>query len=348
MFELKEYLGCLSAKRMPESAIVRAIPFENDEDSWMGITGDSYAVDTLGKIKTSKAYRRLGGKTQVLTNNVNAHVHDRLTHTNDVVNVAVFISSVLGLNVDLCQAIASGHDIGHAPFGHLGEQFISEKTGKKFSHAKFGVIVSQYAERHGDGLNLTRQTKEGIMYHSGQVKQNMFPEAKVTAYSDKISFTLADYNDIFQRTRILDIGNYPQLKKLIELCGTKQRERLNFFIKGLCKESAEKGDVCFETSKEAILFKEIKENMYKVYNCVNMLNDYVFLENTYALLAHHKNLIDGVDPAIVLALMTDDDVFYLNKGGCINGEDFYKCSVAEIVGYLKGKEIDFENPDLDR
>ncbi|MFH1582179.1 MAG: HD domain-containing protein [bacterium] len=346
MFKLIEYRNCLEDKKTPNSAIHRRIPFEQDEDNWMGIEGDDFSIDAFGKIITSKAYRRLGHKTQVLTENINAHVHDRQTHTNDVANVATFISKVLGLNADLCQAIALGHDIGHVPFGHRGEGFISKVTGKDFLHSTFGVIIAQHAERHGEGLNLSHQVLEGILFHSGDVQREISEEAKVVKYSDKISFTLADFNDVFRRTRILDINSFPQITKLVNLCGNHQRERLNFLINGLCKESAEKGEVSFETSEQALLFKELKSSMYEVYHRVNILNSAEILEKVYSLLSNQGELIEGVDPTIVLALMTDDDVLHLSRNDCVNGEDFYKCSVSEIVGYLKGKDIDFSEPDL--
>ena len=353
MFELEKILDCLAHKKTPDSVARRRQPSKSDEDQWMMIRGDDFSVDASGKIATSKALRRLGAKTQVLTANINAHVRKRLTHTFEVANIATVIARILGLNEDLCRAIAYGHDIGHAPFGHLGEAFISEITGKDFRHATFGVIIAQRIERQGNGLNLTYQVLEGILGHSGS--SNVLPgtkgveiseEAKVVKYSDKISFTLADVNDIFRRTKILDLGAFPQIDKLLRLCGDSQRERVAFYIAGLCRESAEKGYVSFKTSEPAQIFAELKHNMDKVYSLVNLQNSAEILGRVYSFLSK-TTLIGDVNPAIVLALMTDDDVLYLYRKDCINVRDFYDCSVAEIIEHLNGKNIDFSNPDLD-
>lgn len=353
MFGLEEYFGCLADKKTPYSVARRRKPFELDEDQWMKVGGNDFSVDAFGKINASKAFRRLHAKTQVLTANVNAHVRNRLTHTDEVANVATVIARVLGLNEDLCRAIAYGHDIGHAPFGHLGEAFISEITGKPFRHATFGVIIAQKIERQGEGLNLTRQVLEGILSHSGSSEilpgtkeVKISEEAKVVKYSDKISFTLADTNDIFRRTRVLDINAFPQIDRLLRLCGDHQRERLLYYIKGLCQESAEKKEVSFKTSESAQIFAELKHNMDQVYKLVNLQNSTEILGRVHSILSKSA-LIGDADPAIVLALMTDDDVLYLNGKSCINTRDFCDCSVAEIVEYLNGKNIDFSDPDLD-
>jgi len=353
MFELEKYSGCLAHKKTPDGAARRRKPSESDEDQWMMIGGNNFSVDASGKIATSKALRRLGAKTQVLTAVINAHVRKRLIHTFEVANVASVLARILGLNEDLCRAIAYGHDIGHAPFGHLGEAFISGITGKDFRHATFGVVMAQHIEREGEGLNLTRQVLEGILAHSGtsdvlpgtkEVK--ISEEAKTVRYSDKISFTLADINDIFRRTRVLDLNAFPQIERLLRRCGNNQRERVAFCITGLCQESAEKGEVSFKTSGPAQIFTELKQNMDRIYKLVNLQNSTEILNRVYAFLSQTE-LIGDADPAIALALMTDDDVLFLYGKDCINARDFYDCSVAEIIEHLNGKNIDFTNPDLD-
>lgn len=353
MFELEKYLDCLVRKRTPDSAARRRKPSESDEDHWMMIRGNNFSVDASGKIATSKALRRLSAKTQVLTANINAHVRNRLTHTLEVANVAAVVARILGLNEDLCRAIAYGHDIGHPPFGHLGETFLTEITGKNFRHATFGVIIAQHIERQGEGLNLTHQVLEGILAHSGSSdilpgtkKTIISEEAKLVKYSDKISFTLADINDVFKRTKVLDLSNFPQIDRLLRLCGNRQRERLAFFIEGLCRESAEKGEVSFETSERAQIFAELKHNMEAVYKFANLQNSTEILGRIYSLL-RKSTLIGDADPAVVLSLMTDVDVLSLYGKDCINARDFYDCSVAEITESLNSRNIDFSNPDLD-
>jgi putative nucleotidyltransferase with HDIG domain len=344
--KLEDCLGCLSDKKTLDETARRQKPVESDEDQWMMLGGNNFSVDASGKIATSKAFRRLGSKTQVLTAIVNAHVRKRLTHTFEVENIATIIARILGLNEDLCRAIAYGHDIGHPPFGHLGENFISKLTGKDFRHATFGIVIAQSIERQGEGLNLTYQVQEGILAHSGSnnaLQETISEEAKVVRYSDKISFTFADISDIFRRTKILDLGAFPKINRLLNMCGNSQRERVAFCIEGLCQESAEKGCVSFKTSEQAKIFAELKNNMNKVYRLVNLQNSDEILGRVYSFLSKTE-LIGDVDPAIVLALMTDDDVLYLYGKDCINTRDFFDCSVAEIVGHLNGKSINFLDP----
>jgi len=351
MFELEKYSGCLARKKTPNSAAQRREPSALDEDLWILHYGNDYSIDAFGKILVSKAFRRLDSKTQVLTANINPHVRKRNSHTSEVVNAATIIARILGLNEDLCLAIALGHDIGHAPFGHLGEDFISEITGKNFRHEVFGVVIAQHIERQGKGLNLTHQVLEGIKEHARGLgnlspKESVSEEANVVMYADKIAYVLADINDIFERTRILDYRKFPRIHKLAYRCGENQRERMAFCIKGLCQESAEKECVSFETSEAAKIFSELKDNMYKVYGLVNLQNSAEVLGKIYSFLSETK-LIGNVEPALVLALMTDVEVIYLYGKDCISGRDFYDCSVAEIIEHLNGKNIDFSNPDLD-
>ncbi|MDD5145345.1 MAG: HD domain-containing protein [Candidatus Pacebacteria bacterium] len=351
MFELEKIVGCLSNKKTLDSAARRRQPIESDEDLWMMHFGNDFSIDAFGKIIVSKAFRRLDSKTQVLTANVNPHVRKRNSHTSEVVNAATTIARILGLNEKLCLAIALGHDIGHAPFGHLGETFISKITGKDFHHETFGVVIAQYIERQGKGLNLTYQVLEGIENHSRGLnalsrKESISEEANVVMCADKIAYILADINDIFDRTRILDYKKFPKIYKLAHTCGNNQRERMAFFIKNLCQESAENGCVSFVNSEAAKIFAELKDNMYEAYNLVNLQNSVEILGKIYSFLSETK-LIGNVNPALVLALMTDIEVLYLYRKDYINGRDFYDCSVAEIVEHLNGKNINFTNPDLD-
>jgi len=351
MFELEKILGCLSHKKTPDSAARRRQPAELDEDLWILHFGNDYFIDAHGKILVSKAFRRLDSKTQVLTANINPHVRKRNSHTSEVVNASAIIARILGLNENLCLAIALGHDIGHAPFGHLGEDFISRITGKDFRHEIFGVVIAQHIERQGKGLNLTHQVLEGIRNHARgrndlSRKGNISEEANVVMCADKIAYILADINDIFERTRILDYRKFPQISRPAHMCGGNQRERMAFCIKALCQESAEKGYVSFETSEAARIFSELKDSMYGVYGLVNLQNSTEILGKVYSFLSETR-LIGDVDPALVLALMTDAEVVYLYGKDCISGRDFYDCSVVEIIEHLNGKDIDFSDPDLD-
>jgi len=341
--------GCLSIKKTHDKEARRRKPAESDEDVLILSLGHNFAVDAHQKIGPSKALRRLGDKTQVLTRaTINAHVRDRLTHTNEVANISTMISRILGLNENLCLAIAKAHDIGHAPFGHLGEKVISEITGRNFRHEVFGAVISQHIERGGQGLNLTHQVLQGILNHSRGAQNpvravNVSEEANAVTFADKIAYIWNDIKDIFERTKILDIRDFPKIKKLTELCGKNQRERISFCVENLCYESAERGYIFFGDSEAAQIFFELKKEMFEVYRQTNVLNGAEILKKVYDFLTK-TDLIGNADPAVVLALMTDTDVISLSEGKCINIGDFKRCSVSEIVPYLK--DIDFTNPDL--
>jgi len=293
----------------------------------------------------------MGDKTQVLTKaTINAHVRDRLTHTNEVANIATAIARILGLNENLCLAIAKGHDIGHAPFGHLGEKVISEITGRNFRHEVFGVVIAQYIERGGQGLNLTYQVLQGILNHSRGAHNpvragNVSEEANAVIFADKIAYVWDDVKDIFERTKTLDYDDFPRIKSLVDLCGKNQRERISFCVENLCYESAEKGYVFFGDSEAAKLFFKLKKEMHEVYRQTNVLNGTEILKKAYDFLVK-TDLIGDADPAVVLALMTDTDVISLYGEKCLNIGDFKRCSVSEIVPCLQGRHIDFMNPDL--
>lgn len=162
-----------------------------------------YAVDR-DRILYCKAFRRLKHKTQVFIAPQGDHFISRLTHTLEVSQIARTIARALKLNEELCEAIALGHDLGHTPFGHAGEQAIREVTGIKFTHARQSIRVVEYIEKSGKGLNLTRQVKDGIFLHSkgkGEIiptGENEIPhtlEGQIVRLADIIAYTNHDTTD---------------------------------------------------------------------------------------------------------------------------------------------------------
>lgn len=353
--KLKDCFGCLSKQKTPDKEAIRRYPLNEDEDAYLLEFGSPFLADAFQKISPSKAFRRLASKTQVLTSNINIHVRTRISHTHEVVSIATAIARILGLNESLCQAIALGHDMGHAPFGHLGEEFISRVTGKKFRHETFGLVIAQQIERKGQGLNLTHQVLDGILKHSRGagsmlVDKNISPEASVVMFADKIAYIWADINDIFFRVKLFDISEFAELEKLINYFGKNQRARTAVSVKELCYESAEKGTVSFSEFPLAQIFSRVKDSMYSIYKLIDKTSYREILrkmlKRIYDFLSKSE-IAENTDPAIILALMTDDDVFALTKEENISNQDFYKCSITEILPYLKGKNIDFTDPDLD-
>jgi len=326
-----------------------------DDDGWLDPYAVPYALD-FDKLLCSKSIRRLGQKSQVVALPPNSHTRNRLSHSFEVVSAAAAIARVLGLNEDLCRAGGLGHDIGHTPFGHAGEEFLAKVTGKPFRHEVFGAIVAQRIERKGRGLNLTVQTLRVIRNHSrgaGDLHTaGMSPEESAVMFSDKIAYVFADYNDLFARNALtgseLSLADHPGLEDAIDWFGANQRERTRTCIEALCIESAEAGAVRFATSETARRFAELKTRMYAVYKAVR--KDYILpvMEQVYATLA---GIEPEVDPVVAFALMNDRDIAWLHQRGFERGyiaaADLARLSIADVLPHLRGKTFDITDPDID-
>ncbi len=301
---------------------------------------DPFASDEV-KILSSKAFRNMGYKTQVATAPTNTNIRTRMSHTHEVVSCSVVIADLLGLNTSLARAIALGHDIGHVPFGHQGEQYLAQAMGlASFCHEVMAPIIAQKIERRGRGLNLSFQTLEGMMGHSGDMaKEGMMPEAWVVRYADKFAYLFHDYND-FMRVRY---QVKPELASLMNEFGENQRARTNTAICGLMIESAACGKVCFDESELAVKFKRIRTLMYEVYKCVASQDPRKIMEPVLSYLA---KLRPGSE-FLLLSLMTDKDVIFLAQQPLITYEHIGQTAIAEIIPYLDEiGPVDLCNPDL--
>jgi len=117
------------------------------------------------RIIHSKAFRRLKHKTQVFLSPKGDHYRTRLTHTLEVMQVARTVARALKLNEDLTEAISLGHDLGHTPFGHSGENVLNRLNPNGFEHNKHSLRVVELLENDGEGLNLTFEVRDGILHH---------------------------------------------------------------------------------------------------------------------------------------------------------------------------------------
>ncbi len=171
----------------------------------------------------SRAFRRLENKTQVFTSRFSDHFRNRLTHTIEVAQISRTIAGALQLNVDLTEALALVHDIGHPPFGHAGERTLDaamREHGESFDHNLHALrIVEDFESRYAEfrGLNLTFEVREGIIKHSRDYDENEHPElkeylldsrppleAQLIDLTDEIGYTSADLDDGFE-SRLLDM-----------------------------------------------------------------------------------------------------------------------------------------------
>ncbi len=139
------------------------------------------------RILHSKSFRRMKDKTQVFLSPQGDHYRNRLTHTLEVSQTARTVAKALSLNDDLVEAIALGHDLGHTPFGHAGERALDRICPLGFAHYKQSVRVVERLEKNGQGLNLTWETRDGILNHRTSGSPATL-EGQIVRYCDKISY----------------------------------------------------------------------------------------------------------------------------------------------------------------
>jgi dGTPase len=253
-------LGPHSARgrRYPEPAHPYRTDFQRDRD----------------RIIHSRAFRRLEGKTQVFAPDLCDHFRNRLTHTIEVSQVARTAAVTLGLNEEYTETLALAHDLGHPPFGHVGEKELDHQMrrfGCSFEHNRHALrIVDVLEERYArfDGLNLTFEVREGIIKHSREIDageaggaEDLLPgqrpplEAQLIDFADEIAYTTADLDDGFSAGLISveEIANAaPAAARLAEQVDTQfpgasarvrfweiQRQLMNLLIGGLIDGTAQ-------------------------------------------------------------------------------------------------------------
>ena len=185
------------------------------------------------RILHSKAFRRMKQKTQVFLLPIGDHYRTRLTHTLEVSQNARTIGKALRLNEDLVEAIALGHDLGHTPFGHAGERALNNVCPCGFKHNEQSVRVVEVLEKHGEGLNLTWEVRDGILNHRTAGKPSTL-EGQVVRLCDKIAYIHHDMDDAI-RAGILSEDDIPITIRVV--LGDTCRERLNTLIHDIVEQS---------------------------------------------------------------------------------------------------------------
>ncbi len=193
------------------------------------------------RIVHSKAFRRLKHKTQVFLSPEGDHYRTRLTHTLEVSQIARTIARALCLNEDLTEAIAMGHDLGHTPFGHMGEKVLNRICPLGFRHNEQSLRVVDVLERPG-GLNLTEEVRDGILCHTGE-KQASTLEGQVVALADKVAYINHDIDDAI-RGGILTEGTIP--KAYSSVLGESHSKRINTMIWAVIRASQDKACIAME------------------------------------------------------------------------------------------------------
>ena len=192
------------------------------------------------RVVHSKAFRRLMHKTQVFLNPEGDHYRTRMTHTLEVTRIAKTITRALGLNEDLAEAIAMGHDLGHTPFGHAGEAALTECWGQPFRHNEQSLRVVDILEKDGQGLNLCNEVREGIVGHTGPVIPKTL-EGQIVRRADQIAYVNHDIDDAI-RAGILTAEDIP--RDIAAILGENQRDRINTLVCDMIFTSREAGEIC--------------------------------------------------------------------------------------------------------
>ena len=217
----------------------------------------------VDRITYSKAFRRLMHKTQVFLRPAGDHYRTRLTHTLEVSRIARTITRSLGLNEDLAEAIALGHDLGHTPFGHAGEAVLNQLMPDGFHHNEQSLRVVDVLERDGAGLNLTQEVRNGILCHT----RDPWPETlegMAVRRSDQIAYVNHDIDDAI-RAGILTEEDLP--KDLTALLGHTQSARINTLVCDAINTSREAGTLTLSPKVDqalkdlrAFLFERVYRN----------------------------------------------------------------------------------------
>ena len=195
------------------------------------------------RIVHTKAFRRLKHKTQVFIAPEGDHYRTRLTHTLEACGIARNVARALRLNEDLTEAIGLGHDLGHPPFGHIGEAVLDEclqaRYGIRFRHNHHSLRTVERLERDGRGLNLTEQVRDGILNHTGPDRPGTL-EGRIVRLVDRIAYINHDIDDAV-RAGVISFEDLP--REEIGVLGRDGSERIETLVRDLLERSEEAGDI---------------------------------------------------------------------------------------------------------
>jgi dGTPase len=213
--------------RVEEDCSLRT-PFQRDRD----------------RIVHCKAFRRLTHKTQVFVAPLGDHYRTRLTHTLEVTTISRTVARALRLNEDLVEAIGLGHDLGHPPFGHIGEEALDaclkERFGREFHHYEHSLRVVDALERDGAGLNLTEEVREGIARHSSKAPPPRTLEGRIVRVIDRVAYINHDIDDAL-RAGLLGEQELPE--QPIAALGRTGSQRIDALVHDMVEHSSRAGDI---------------------------------------------------------------------------------------------------------
>lgn len=283
------------------------------------------------RIVHSKAFRRLMHKTQVFLAPEGDHYRTRLTHTIEVSQIARTIARGAGLNEDLAEAIAMGHDLGHTPFGHSGESVLAEIYPKGFRHNVQSLRVVDVLESGSKrrGMNLTQEVRDGILNHTGSTVP-MTPEGQIVKVSDRIAYINHDIDDAI-RSGIITVGNLP--KESIEILGDTHKKRIDTLVRDMIEHSFGKPTAQLSEEKmsamnelRTFMFKNVYHNSnVKKVEDINKVRDIV--ESLYNYYLENWQLL----PKELLAMKDEYDIEELVKDHVAGMTDRYAINTYEEI-----------------
>lgn len=289
------------------------------------------------RIIHSKAFRRLMHKTQVFLAPEGDHYRTRLTHTIEVSQIARTIARGAGLNEDLTEAIAMGHDLGHTPFGHSGEAVLNEIYPKGFKHNVQSLRVVDVLDSGNSnrrGMNLTYEVRDGILNHTGK-QMPVTAEGQVVKTSDRIAYINHDIDDAI-RSGIITTEDLP--KECIRILGDTHKKRIDVLVRDMIENSVERPTAQLSEEKadamnelRAYMFKNVyhnqrvkrAEDISQVRNIITSLYQY-FAENPEAL------------PEDLAAMRSEYSVEELAKDHVAGMTDRYAINLYEDLFVAKG------------
>jgi dGTPase len=281
------------------------------------------------RIVHSKAFRRLKSKTQVFVAPEGDHFRTRLTHTLEVTQISRTAARALALNEDLVEAIGLGHDLGHPPFGHIGESVLDaclrERGEPGFRHYEHSLRIVERIERGGVGLNLTAPVRDGILCHSGRAPAPATLEGAIVRVVDRIAYINHDIDDAL-RAGVISAADLP--REQIAILGPTGSRRIDALVHDLVEHSAAAGGI---VQGEAIggAMSALRDFMFeRVYLGPEARTEHARIERVLRALfdhfiAHPEDLPPGIDGATLPERVTDyvagmTDRFSIRLYGTLN------------------------------
>ena len=279
------------------------------------------------RILHSKSFRRLKYKTQVFLSPEGDHYRTRLTHTLEVAQVARTVARALRLNEDLTEAIALGHDLGHTPFGHAGEQVLDELVAGGFHHVRQSLRVVDILEKDGRGLNLTAEVRDGIRKHSkgqgglltpGPDSSAFTLEGQIVRLADIIAYVSHDLDDAI-RGGIIAPGDVPL--EISRVVGLKHSRRIDCMVRDLIEQSHR------QDAAQILLSVEMD-------GAIKALRSWLY-EHVYRIDCIHDDFVKASHllRELFLYFVENEDIFLKHGGRRLKG-DALQVSVADFIAVM--------------